>query len=146
MNILSQDIFLYYFGSYSAHAITLDNITYPTIEHAYQCSKYEYKDVVDEILNARSPLLAWQVSQKHKPAQKKEFNELKLNIMEKLLRLKVEQHEDVRQALIDSNNLEIIKHIVTGPPADGYWDDGIDGNGLNQIGRASCRERVLMPV
>ena len=55
--------------------------------------------------------------------------------MKKLIRLKTEQHKDVRKALIDSNDLKIVKHVVTYPPGDGFWDDGEDGKGLNHIGK-----------
>lgn len=50
------------------------------------------------------------------------------------MQLKAEQHEDVRQALIDSGDQKIVKHIVSGPPGDSFWDDGEDGKGLNCIG------------
>jgi predicted NAD-dependent protein-ADP-ribosyltransferase YbiA (DUF1768 family) len=40
-----------------------------------------------------------------------------------------------RKALVDSGEMRIVKHIVTYPPGDGFWDDGEDGKGLNHIGR-----------
>ena len=55
--------------------------------------------------------------------------------MKDLVRLKTEQHADIRAALFDSGELLIVKHIVTGPPADGFWDDGEDGTGLNHTGK-----------
>ncbi len=55
--------------------------------------------------------------------------------MKKLMRARVDQHEDVRKALIDSGDLQIVKHIDTYPPGDGFWDDGPDGRGENQIGK-----------
>jgi hypothetical protein len=47
--------------------------------------------------------------------------------MKMLIQIKIEQHEDVKKALIESKDLDIIKHIVTYPPGDGFWDDGEDG-------------------
>ena len=55
--------------------------------------------------------------------------------MKELMELKAAQHEDVRNALIDSGDLKIVKHIVSGPPGDSFWDDGEHGEGLNHIGR-----------
>jgi N-glycosidase YbiA len=80
---------------------------------------------------------AWEISTKYKHLQIPEFKDekYKLEVMEKLMRLKVEQHEDVRRALVDSGDLEIVKHITTYPPGDGFWDDGENGEGLNHIGR-----------
>jgi predicted NAD-dependent protein-ADP-ribosyltransferase YbiA (DUF1768 family) len=83
----------------------------------------------------RSPAKAWEISQKYKKLGKPDFGEKKLETMERLQRLKVEQHEDVRKALLDSGDMPIIKHITTGPPGDGFWDDGEDGKGLNHVGR-----------
>src|SRR3989344_4392293 len=59
----------------------------------------------------------------------------KLEVMKNLMRLKADQHEEIRKALIDSGDLQIIKHITTYPPGDGFWDDGEDGKGLNNMGR-----------
>ena len=46
---------------------------------------------------------------------------------------------------MDTGQLEIIKHIVTYPPGDGFWDDGEDGTGLNHIGRIwmKIRDEIL---
>ncbi len=55
--------------------------------------------------------------------------------MKQMMRQKALQHEEVMKALRDSAGLKIVKHIVTYPPGDGYWDDGIDGTGRNEIGK-----------
>lgn len=134
---LPLEQFAIYFSPYSAHAIEMDGVVYPTLEHAYQCQRYTDDKIIKEIRGARSPMKAWQVSSKYKTVQIPEFknDEYKLGIMKKLMELKTEQHEEVRKALIESGNLEIVKHITTYPPGDGFWDDGEDGKGLNHIGR-----------
>ena len=66
--ILPLEIFYIYFSPYTSHAIEIDGVVCPTVEHA--CAE-----------------------------------------------------------------LKIVKHIVTYPPGDGFWDDGDDGNGLNHIGK-----------
>lgn len=129
--------FYIYFSPYTAHAIEVDGVTYSTIEHAYQCQRYTDKAIIEEIKNAHSPVKAWEASSKYKHLQIPEFKseEYKLEIMKKLMRLKTLQHQEIRQALIDSGNSKIVKHIVTYPPGDGFWDDGEDGAGLNHTGR-----------
>lgn len=135
--ILPLEIFYIYFSPYTAHVIELNGMVFPTVEHAYQCQKYSDKNIVEEIRGAVSPLKAWEVSSKYKNFQIPEFKkeDYKLEVMGKLMKLKVEQHIDVREALINSGNFKIVKHIVTYPPGDGFWDDGEDGNGENHIGR-----------
>lgn len=134
---LSLEIFAVYFSPYSAHAIEVDGVVYSTVEHAYQCQRYTDQKIIEEIRAARSPVKVWAVSSKYKAVQIPEFkqDEYKLGVMKKLMRLKVDQHEDVRRALIDSGDIKIVKHITTYPPGDGFWDDGKDGTGLNHMGR-----------
>lgn len=129
------EIFAIYFSPYSAHAIEIQGIVYPTVEHAYQCLRYTDEAVINEIKSARSPMLAWKISSKYKARQISGFAERKLEVMKQLLEYKVQQHENVKQALIDSKDARIVKHITTYPPGDGFWDDGEDGTGLNHMGR-----------
>lgn len=115
----------------------MDRVVYPTLEHAYQCQRYTDQNIKDEIIKAHSPVKAWETSTKYKHLQIPEFKDEnhKLKVMKMLMRLKAEQHEEIRQALLDSGDQIIVKHIVTYPPGDGFWDDGEDGKGLNHIGR-----------
>jgi ribA/ribD-fused uncharacterized protein len=135
--VVPLEIFYIYFSPYTSHALEIGGILYPTVEHAYQCSRYTDKNIIDEINKASSPLKAWETSAKYKHLQISEFknDEYKLQIMKNLMKEKVLQHEDVWKALKDTQNSRIVKHIVTYPPGDGFWDDGEDGKGLNHIGR-----------
>lgn len=132
---LPLDIFVTYFSAYSAHMVEYKGALHPTVEHAYHCQRFNDIALQQEIISARSPFLAWQVSQQYKNTQQPDFDERKVSIMEALCRAKLEQHEDVRRALIDSGTLRIIKHITTGTKADGFWDDGNDSNGRNEAGK-----------
>ncbi len=135
--MLPLEIFYIYFSPYTGHAIEIDGVVYPTVEHAYQCARYTDKNIIEEIRNAKSAVLAWEVSTKYKHLQISEFKDEKhkLKVMKEVMRQKALQHADVRNALVDSGDLKIIKHIVTPPSGDGFWDDGEDGNGLNHIGK-----------
>jgi ribA/ribD-fused uncharacterized protein len=117
--------------------IELEGVVYPTVEHAYQCSRYTDQKIKNEILSARSPVKAWEVSCKYKHLQIPEFkdSEYKIDIMKKLMKIKALQHDEVKKALMDSGDLEIVKKILTYPSGDGFWDIGEDGKGLNQMGR-----------
>jgi ribA/ribD-fused uncharacterized protein len=139
--ILPFDIFVTYFSAYSAHMVEYESVLYPTVEHAYHCRRYNDDEIKKQILAARSPVLAWQESQEHKHKQMPDFNERKAAMMEELCRAKAEQHADVKQALLDSGNMRIVKHITTGPKADGFWDDGKDGSGRNEMGKIWMRIR-----
>ncbi len=134
---LPLEIFYIYFSPYTSHAIQVDGVMYPTVEHAYQSSRYIDQKIIDEIRNATSPVKAWQVSTKYKKFQIPEFKDekYKVEVMKRMMRLKMEQHEEVKEALKNSGNFLIVKRIVTYPPGDGFWDIGEDGKGQNMIGK-----------
>jgi len=139
---VAPEIFERYFSPWSAHAIEVDHVVYPTVEHAYHCKRYlHYPAVAEKIRTARSPQLAWELSRQYKDKQPVLFPTYKVATMHYLCKFKLDQHADVRQALVDSGYLEIVKHIVTGPPSDGFWDAGPDGAGQNKAGKIWMRLR-----
>lgn len=144
-NTLASDIFIIYFSPFSAHAVAYNGTIYPTVEHAYHCQRYADPVIIAEIHTARSPAQAWEISQRYKSQQVSSFEVQKRVIMKKLCRAKLQQHEDVWKALIDSGNAQIIKHRVVGPPADGFWDNGTDGKGRNEVGKIwmELREELM---
>lgn len=137
MEKLPLELFAIYFSPYTAHAIEIDGVVYPTVEHAYQCARYTDKNIREEIRATRSPVKAWEVSTKYKHLQIPEFanKEHKRAVMKELMRAKALQHEEVKKALLDSGDAQIVKHITTYPPGDGFWDDGADGTGQNETGK-----------
>ncbi len=137
MEKVPLEIFAIYFSPYTAHAVEIDGVVYPTVEHAYQCSRYTDEAIREEIRAQRSPVKAWETSTKYKHLQIPEFKDesYKLRVMKELMRAKAMQHVEVQKALIDSAGKQIVKHITTYPPGDGFWDDGESGEGLDHMGR-----------
>ena len=142
--MVPPDIFATYFSAYSAHAIEYKGVLYPTVEHAYHCQRYDLPGVRDEIRTARSPVKAWEISQVYKAQQLPDFSARKSSVMKSLCEAKLSQHEDVRKALAQTGSLAIVKHITTGPKPDGYWDDGDDGQGRNEVGKIWMQLRSEM--
>jgi len=119
-------------NNFSANAVEIDGVLYPTSEHAYQAAKCTDLTGKQEIIAAKSPLLAKSVSnQKYKFAKDPEWNAKKISIMESILRSKLSQHQEVRDALVKSGNEEIIEDS----PVDAFWGRGKDGDGENQLGK-----------
>ena len=119
-------------NNFSANAVEIDGILYPTSEHAYQATKCTDPKGKEEIRSARSPLLAKEVSnEKYKDAKDPNWKINKLAVMESILRAKLDQHQEVRDALIKSGNEEIAEDS----PVDRFWGRGKDGNGENQLGK-----------
>ncbi len=119
-------------NNFSANAVEIDGVLYPTSEHAYQAAKCTDPNGKREVIAAMSPLLAKEVSnQKYKSAKDPEWDTKKLKVMESILRSKLEQHQEVREALAKSGNEEIAEDS----PVDAFWGRGRDGAGENQLGR-----------
>lgn len=51
--------------------------------------------------------------------------------MKEILLAKAIQHEEVRNALMETGNSEIVKE----EPRDSYWGTGPDGKGRNELGK-----------
>lgn len=137
LEILSREVFTKYLSAFSAHPITYHGTTYKTVEHAYHAQRYTDAKIVQDIVDSETPEEAWEVSQRYKSQQIPDFNERKLAVMEELFRAKLDQHPDVRRALIESGDLTIVKH----EPKDAWWGDGPDGSGRNEMGKLWMRLR-----
>lgn len=124
------DQFEKYFIPFSAHNVEYKGVRYQTAEHAYHCQRYVDPAILSEIQDARSAYIAWQLSQKYKSKQVSDFDAQKVEIMKEICRAKVEQHEDVKEALIESGTDVIIKNYP-----DEFWGIGMDGSGQNWMGK-----------
>jgi ribA/ribD-fused uncharacterized protein len=132
MSIYFYDQWYDVLNNFSANAVEIEGILYPTSEHAYQAAKCTDPDGKQEIKSAKSPLLAKEISnQKYKSAKDSDWNNKKLGVMESILRAKLAQHQEVREALIKSGTEEIAEDS----PVDAFWGRGEDGNGENQLGK-----------
>jgi ribA/ribD-fused uncharacterized protein len=66
----------------------------------------------------------------NKDKKPNDWNEIKLSVMEEILRAKLEQHEDVKDALKRTEGREIIENS----PVDIFWGIGPNKDGQNMLG------------
>lgn len=121
-----------YLSPFSAHTITYENETFATLEHAYQSLKFIEGPQRKEIKNAKSPMQALRLSHKHRKDTTiltKQFD--KDHVMETLMRLKLEQHPDIKDVLLATGERGLLKVY----PTDYYWGTGEDGTGNNKMGK-----------
>lgn len=124
--------------NFSAHTILYKEKLYPTVEHAYHAQKFSDENIKEIIRASKSPLEAKELANtKHKDKRIANWQEIKLNIMFELLRAKVNQHSEVKNALFKTNQEEIIEESVD----DHFWGIGTDGTGQNQTGKILMRIR-----
>jgi ribA/ribD-fused uncharacterized protein len=128
-----------YLSPFSSHEVEIDGVVCKTVEHGYQAFRIRPGLERDEVLAARSPLDAWRAGQKYKnnPALQIDGYD-KYVMMERLCRLKLDQHADVQAVLVATGKRELLKVHDT----DYYWGTGADGSGENQLGKIWMKLRV----
>jgi ribA/ribD-fused uncharacterized protein len=114
--------------------IVYDKIYYPTVEHAFQAQK-----TLDIVGRKRISLAASAADAKHMGKLvdlRKDWETVKLEVMEKCLRLKFE-HEQLKQQLLDTGDAELIEGNTWN---DTFW--GVCGGvGLNHLGKLLMKIR-----
>lgn len=122
----------YVFNNFSAHSIEYRGKLYPTSEHAYQAAKCTDPVGQEAIRKARSPLQAKALANEtYRTAKDPDWGRKKVAVLEEILRAKLEQHPEAREALQESDGEEIVEDS----PTDYFWGEGADGSGQNMLGK-----------
>ncbi len=119
-------------NNWSPHRVSIWGIDFPTSEHAFQWKKFSEIEpsIANEILSAGSPYAVFKISSLNKSKKPDNWAEIKLFIMEEILRAKNNQHEDVRDALKRTGD----RTIVENSPVDDFWGIGPNKDGQNMLG------------
>lgn len=119
--------------NFSACSITFEGEVWPTLEHLYQASKFSDGKIVERIRQATSPYEAKRIVYEKgvKEHIDPKWNTCKLEVMGRLIRLKVSQHPYVEEVLLRSGTAPLIEKSDT----DYYWGCGKDMTGENHVGK-----------
>ncbi len=119
------------FSNFSPHPIFVDGTTWPTSEHYFQAQKFEDGQYRFQIQTAKSPMDAAHMGRNRDVPLRKNWEEIKVDVMRRALWAKVMQHAEVRETLLSTGDAVIIEHTKN----DTFWADGGDGSGENLLGR-----------
>lgn len=126
-------------SAFSAHEVELDGVVYKTAEHAYHALRIKPGPEREAVQAARSPMDAWREGQKYKHDPELLVEDYdKYEIMERITRAKLEQHEDVRNVLLATGDRELLKVYDT----DYDWGTGADFSGKNNFGKLWMKLRA----
>ncbi len=115
--------------------IVYEGIKYPSVEHAFQALKTFNIEKRKEIALTKKPGLAKKMG--HRIKLRADWEEVKLNLMEELIRIKFKDHEKLKEALLKTGDLELIEGNYWG---DTFW--GIyEGRGKNYLGKILMKIR-----
>ena len=121
------------FDNFSSFKVLVDGVLYSTVEHAYQAAKFldSAPQIAKDIVESYSAHDAQKIAYANKDKQRKDWEEVKLKIMERLLRLKLEQNPYVRKKLLQTVNYLICEDS----PKDSFWGIGPNRDGRNELGK-----------
>ena len=121
------------FDNFSSFRVLVDDVLYPTVEHAYQAIKFleSAPEIAKEITECYSAHDAQKIAYANKDKQRKDWDDIKLDVMEKLLRLKLDQNPYVKKKLLQTGDLLICEDS----PKDSFWGIGYNRDGRNELGK-----------
>ncbi|OGI91489.1 hypothetical protein A2933_01980 [Candidatus Nomurabacteria bacterium RIFCSPLOWO2_01_FULL_46_18] len=118
-------------SNFSAYKIKYKGDEWMTSEHAYQAAKFTNKEIIEKIKNAPSAMDAFLLGRKFMTEYKKDWFDIRVEVMEDIVRAKLSQHPYIQKKLLESGEREIIE----ASPEDAFWGWGPNKDGENQMGK-----------
>ena len=135
----------YVLSNFSAFNLEWEGLTFQTSEAAYHWEKFacEHDDqtrngVALAIYEAPSAHAAFKLAEAQKHLRRPDWDEVKVDIMLRILRAKAEQHEYVRRKLLATGYRELIENSWR----DAFWGWGPNRDGQNMLGKLWMRVRT----
>ena len=109
----------YPLDNFSSFKVEWNGYLYTSLEEAYQAANFMESDeeLVEKVKRFHSVAEAQRIAIANKEKQRPDWNEVKLSIVEELLRLKIEQNPYVKKKLLQTENYLIVEDS----PKDSFW-------------------------
>lgn len=124
------------FSNFFRGKIVLKGKEWPTAEHYFQAQKFAGTSHEERIRLLKSPAEAKAEGNKRTLPLRKDWSQVKDQVMYDVVLAKFTQRPVLRQKLLESGTRELVEHTRN----DSYWGDGGDGSGQNKLGK------ILMQV
>ena len=128
------------FSNFSAHGFELDGAYWPTTEHYFQAQKFAGTPHVEQIRLAKTPKDAARMGRDRQRPLRKDWEQVKEEIMQRCVLKKFETHADIREVLLSTGDEELVENS----PIDYYWGSGKDGSGKNRLGVILMEVREIL--
>lgn len=122
------------FSNLYKRVLTLDEVEYPTAEHAYQAGKARKDSVRKWLMDAPSPsllamaahgLYVWDVAP--------DWSKTKFDRMRRVLMAKYTQQEDLKQLLLSTGEARLVEVATVDNAVNRLWGE-VNGVGKNMLG------------
>lgn len=123
----------YVLSNFSSFRVIIDGIDFMTSEHAYHYYKFNQTDprTALDIVHARSAHDAFKIAERNKATRRPDWDDVKADVMRKVLRAKVQQNEYVYKKLKATGD----RILVEDSWRDSVWGWGPDKQGQNLLGK-----------
>jgi ribA/ribD-fused uncharacterized protein len=108
-------------------------MSWKTAEHYFQAQKFDGDSAYlkSEVWEKDTAREAYEVAASNKADWRPDWQQVKLDVMRKVLAAKFRQDEDLRKSLCGTGNVQ----LVEASPIDAFWGYGPDGKGKNMLGK-----------
>ncbi len=123
----------YVLDNFSSFQVEIWGQVWPTSEHAYQASHFfeTAPELAETIAAARSAHDAFKLAKANADKAPANWEDIKLAIMEEIVRAKLSQHYYIQQKLLQTGNVPIVEDS----PKDSFWGWGAGHEGRNELGK-----------
>lgn len=124
----------YPLSNFSAFALQWCGRRFDTSEAAYHWMKFAHTDeawIQEAIRTAPSAHEAFKIASRNAHRYRRDWADVRVEVMRDILRAKVEQHEYVRRKLEQTGDRELVENSWR----DGFWGWGEDRKGQNMLGK-----------
>ncbi len=128
------------FSNFALFPIQIDGLNWPTSEHYYQAHKYDDPVLIEWVRSAPSPYLAAKRGRDKTKPKRKDWKEIKDDVMRVALDAKFSQYDVLQELLLSTNTTYIYEHTKN----DCYWGDCGDRTGKNKLGIALMDIRDIL--
>lgn len=128
-DIMGYQMKIFPLDNFSPYGFIMNNLYFPTSEHAFQYLKYASSDseIADKIRKSLSPDEARIIGHQYTSLRDSNWSNIKYEKMEEVLRLKINQNTIVREALLKTQD-----YIIAEVCIDEDTDWGLDNNGQGE--------------
>lgn len=123
----------YCLDNFSSFKVKHRHYLYSSLEEAYQANKFldsAHPEIAEMIKQSSSAHEAQKIAFANRDKQVSDWDEIKLAMMEVLLRFKLEQNPYVAKKLLETLDYQIVEDS----PKDSYWGWGENRDGQNMLG------------
>ena len=131
----------YVLSNFSAFSIHWKGRRFDTSEHVYHWEKFPEASIHRHLIEfAPSAHEAFKIAERNKQFRRSDWDDVKVDIMKRILIEKVRQHEYVRVKLLQTGDRELIEDSWRDP----FWGWGPNKDGENRLGKLWMEVREML--